>query len=210
MSTEKNHYKDRLRALGSFEALEVAFDTEALHQQLAEVPQEGWKVYNKSKPGYNRYGLSLISLDGSTDGEIDLNSLLEYNKQNGTHYDELSFRTPTPFWRSLSALSSPLEPLLPHLGRSHLIRLDQGGIFPPHRDLGAAVRLIAFFDCAPNSLHFTLNNQVQYFESFRLHYADTDRVHSLVSFQKGSLILVLNVDPNPESYQFIINHLQEI
>ena len=50
--------------------------------------------YNPRKD-VNRWGLSLTSLDGGTNGIPDLDSLYEYNIDHGTKYTERDFVTPT-------------------------------------------------------------------------------------------------------------------
>ena len=49
----------------------------------------GWKYYQPHKPGYNRYGLSVTSLDGGYSGEPDLMSLREYYQRTGKSYTEI-------------------------------------------------------------------------------------------------------------------------
>ena len=58
---------------------------------LYNTKQYEWKRYNPRKD-IPRYGLSVTSLDGSLNG-IDLDSIAEYNKENGTSYNESSFKT---------------------------------------------------------------------------------------------------------------------
>ena len=187
--------------------MEIDFDEHLLKKQLT-LNLDKWVFYNSSKPGYKRYGLSLFSLDGGTSGDIDLNSILEYNKKNQTHYTELSFRVPTCYWKEFSSLSKPLKGIEKSLGRSHLIRLDNGGFFPPHRDLGMDVfRLIAFFNSKPDTLTFLLDDQKVHFFTNRLYFFNARRTHSLFSFKDNAIILVLNVEYNKDSMNFVIKNL---
>ena len=194
-----------LTSLGSFYPLSIFFDWDLLKKQL-EVRCNDWLIYNKSKPECKREGLGLFTLDGRVSGE-DLTSIREYNSENRTDYNELSFRVPTPYWKELTSLSEPLKPLENNLGRSHLIRLKNGGFFPPHRDLGETFRLIAFFNCSPNYLIFTLDDQKIFFQNNILYFANARKTHSLFSFQEEALILVLNVEYSDTSLGFVMRNL---
>mgnify|MGYP007000077002 len=63
-----------------------------------------------------------------------LDSFKEYNKENGTNYDEHSFKTPTQVYHKSEQIRKLIEPFKDHLLRSHIIHLPEGGYFPPHRD----------------------------------------------------------------------------
>ncbi len=201
------YYDLKLQSLGEVAPLALHYETDAHIRQLEDLAPE-WVPYNRTKTNYNRFGLSLTSLNGETDGAIDLNSLLEYNQAHGTNYNEMSFRQPTPYWEQLSALTDCLEAFRPHLGRSHILKLNTGGFFPPHRDLGESFRLIAFLGISPVECVFLLNNKKIEFESNRLYYANTRLVHSLFSFVEESRILVLNVEPNEESVRLVYENLE--
>ena len=75
-------------------------------------------VYLKYNPrkDIERYGLSITSLDGSLNG-IDLDSIKEYNKENNTEYDELSFNKFTDVYNISSEIQKIIEPFKNHIGR---------------------------------------------------------------------------------------------
>jgi len=206
-SSENNNYLT-LASLGQFYALNIHFDTQMLMEELSAL-QDQWRTYNSSKHEFKREGLSLFSLNGETDGCIDLNSILEYNTQHGTSYDELSFSTPTKNWSALQSLSKPFQKIQSQFGRSHLLRFQKGGFFPPHRDLGNAVRLIAFFKCSPGSLYFTMDNQLIEFQPGKLYFANTRKKHCIFNFKDGAMILVINLKASDESKDFILQNLGE-
>ena len=204
---ESQFFYSTLSSLGEFCPLDIDFDSSLLRKQLKPYLDK-WVPYNRSKPGYKRYGLSLFSLDGGTSGEVDINSIFEYNKKNQTDYTELSFRTPTSYWKELSSLSEPLKGLEKSLGRSHLIRLDNGGFFPPHRDLGKdAFRLISFFNSDPDFFTFILDDKKIFFVTDRLYLFDAKKTHSLFSFKDNAIILVLNVEYNKDTMSFVFENL---
>ncbi len=167
------------------------------------------RPYNKNKIGYKRRGLSLFSHDGGDSGEIDLGSIREYNFLNNTNYSEMSFNKPTKHWNDFHEVSNHLEPIADSIGRSHFISFDEGGFFPPHRDLGKTYRLISFFDCSPLSLYFILDNKKIAFTPGYFYFANTRKSHSLFSFQKNSIILVLNIEISQKTTNFVLSNLLE-
>ena len=198
----------RLSSLGIFYPLSISFDFLLLEKQIRPYRKD-WIPYNKSKPGYKRYGLSLFSLDGGVSGEIDLNSIKEYNEKNQTDYNELSFRKPTHYWHEFSSLSEPLKEIENNLGRSHLIKFDKGGFFPPHRDTGNTFRLISFFFCTHHHLKFLVDDKKFFFTNNRLYFLDTRKPHSVFSFQNNAVILVLNVEYSENSMDFVFKNIVE-
>ena len=98
-----------------------------------EIKEFSFAKYNPRKD-IPRYGLSITSLDGSLNG-VDLDSIKEYNKENNTNYDELSFSTFTDVYHSSPEIQKIVEPFKNYIGRSHILNLPAGGYFPPHRDL---------------------------------------------------------------------------
>lgn len=159
----------------------------------------GWKVYQPHKPGYNRFGLSVTSLDGGFSGLPDLASLREYNSINNTSYNESDFKART----NVEAFIPELKPLLdffePNLGRCHFLRLDKGGFFPPHRDNGAIVAVPSFRILVPinnfgtNDMKWIQNEQILNLKLGHVYFINTSKIHSLFSFVDNCLMLVLNV-----------------
>ncbi len=199
-------YNLKLQSLGQVAPLNI-FYRDNLMETLKD-PSLDWKPYNRTKENFNRFGLSLTSLKGEVDGVIDLNSLKEHNRVNGTSYDEMSFRTPTAYWDKLSSLTAPVSMFKPHLGRSHLLRLDVGGFFPPHRDIGDSFRLISFLHTSPTDCVFLVDDKKVFFEPDRFYYVNTCLVHSLFSFVDNSYVLVFNVEPNMETVSLVFDHLE--
>lgn len=197
--------------LGNIYPLNRVIEYGKLEEEL-EPFAANWVQYNPRKPKIARQGLSLTSLDGGLSGRPDLDSLYEYNRENGTEYDEASFVTPTRVLRECASLSEPLATFIPHLGRSHLIRLDEGGYFPFHRDsqgIGAATfRLIALLsNCGVGQLCFTHGDRRLFLEQGLLYFMNTKMEHALISFGPGAKILVLNVRISRESVDLVHQNL---
>lgn len=199
-----------LSSLGDFYPLTTEFDSFKFQDELSSNSFD-WVRYNKSKSWSFRYGLSLFSLDGSIDGAIDLNSVREWNKKHDMKLTEMSFRAPTPIWSHFQSISDKFNEIESHLGRSHLLRLDEGGIFPPHRDsykgIDPCFRLIAFFNTSPEILHLVVDSKICHFSTNRVYFLNTRKIHSVVSFAPGGILLVLNVDLNPTTTEYVVDRV---
>jgi hypothetical protein len=209
---EKEILYNSLINLGDAVPLDIFFDSSVIRNQIKPFESE-WKQYNSRKPHIPRFGLSLTSIDGQLSGIPDLDSLREYNLNHGTNHTESSIQTPTPVLESTHGIKHPIDPFLPFLGRSHLIRFGEGGYFPPHRDfpgIGAdCFRLIALLDgCCPHNFVFIHDGKLLKLQGQQLYFLNTKREHALFSFSSAALILVLNIRLNPESVQLVVDHLQ--
>ncbi len=156
-----------------------------------------WKVYNPSKP-FKRYGLSLTSLDGGMSGIPDLDSLYEYNKKHNTHYNELSFATPTPLLTQ--CFGSEIEKFLPYLGRSHFIKLEPGGYFPIHRDqrfnrIKSFRLFLPILNCNVPIFYFILDNQILNFSNHSIYFINTCLPHTVfnASVNQDTIFGVFNI-----------------
>jgi hypothetical protein len=158
-----------------------------------------WVKYNPRKD-IQRWGASLTSLSGSTAGIPDLDSLYEYNKENGTNYSEVDFKIPTSQFTPFAFLSEKFD-----LGRSHIIRLGVGGFFPYHRDFDSKTfRLIyTIKGCSENNLIWIQNNQVLKLTDNHWYYINTKMIHSVFSFF-GSEFAVFNVILNEKSKDSLV------
>ena len=159
----------------------------------------GWKPYQPHKSGYNRFGLSVTSLDGQYSGEPDLYSLREWQKITCNSYNEMSFKKRTNIVQFLPELNEFLNFWEPKLGRTHFLRLDKGGFFPPHRDNGALVAVPSFRIIVPiynfgvNDMKWIHDEKITRLELGATYFLNTSRLHSVFSFVDNCLMLVLNV-----------------
>lgn len=171
-----------------------------------------WVQYNPRK-SINRYGLSITSLDGSMGGVPDLDSIREYNGIEGTEYDEYSFTTRTPV-AEYPELKKILDIFEDGLWRSHVLRLDPGGFFPPHRD-----HKQPFIDCfrlivplqytnAPY-FNFVIDGDITDWDSGFVYFADTCKEHYLFNCGKHpSYWIILNIENNTKNVQKVLNNLR--
>jgi len=165
---------------------------------------EHWKTYNPRDKDNRRSGLSLTSLDGGFSGIPDLDSLTQYRKETGIDYLERDFNTETPLLKELKETTDIFKNY--DLGRSHIIRLDKGGYFPPHRDLDDTFRLICWLDCdPPEGMVFLLEDKAVNFQRGVFYYVNTIKYHSLFSFKNENKIIVLNVLLDEENIHQLYN-----
>lgn len=206
ISQEKNNIYRSLTDLGDQFSLNISFDRRKLGLYLEE-KKEDFHPYNPNKPGYGRYGLSLTSLDGSCDGK-DLTSLKELYHDTGVVYHESSFKTPTKHLNDFLEVFPQLESLRPHLGRSHILRFDKGGFFPPHRDLGDSFRIISYLNTDPETIYTTLEDKVIQLQQNRLYFLNTKKTHAVYSFKENTHLLIINGLLNEASYSWVKDNLR--
>lgn len=164
----------------------------------------GWKVYQPHKLGYNRFGLSVTSLDGNFSGEPDLYSLRDYRDLTGKNYDEIEFKRRTNIVDFIPELNEFLDFFEPCLGRTHFLKLDRGGFFPPHRDNGAVLAAETFRILVPinnfyvNDMKWIQEEKVLNLTVGQVYFINTSKLHSLFSFVDNCVMLVLNIVWTPE------------
>ena len=159
--------------------------------------------YNPRKD-INRWGLSVTSLAGGLSGIPDLDSLLEYNKENGTAYGERDFRTFTDVYNNSPEIQEIIEPWKDHIFRTHFLKFGPGGFFPPHRDpnyhtfVSDSFRLIMpLKNVNPPYFNFVLEDKLLHWQPGRMYYLNTNKMHYLFNSSiHDSYWLVLNVDLN--------------
>jgi hypothetical protein len=162
-----------------------------------------WKQYNPRK-NVNRFGLSVTSEYGTMNG-IDLDSLSEYNIENGTRYSEESFTEFTEVYYECDETKKLVEPFRPWLARTHYLNFRTGGFFPPHRDQ-RSIREQAFMrilvpitTCNPPSLWFIMDEKPLHFQTGNAYFVNTNKMHTIFSFGDNAYMLVMNVKCTDES-----------
>ena len=197
-----------IASLGSFFELDASVRQAQFVEDIKKFGAD-WRPYNPRK-NYSRKGLSITSLDGGISGVPDLDSLREYNRENGTEYTEGDFVRPTPVFQALSSVRSLLDRFAPHLGRSHLIRFGSGGFFPPHRDEyginASCFRILALCQrCERSDFVFMLGDRRLPLRAGGIYFIDTRLEHSVFSFVEDCTVMVLNVQLNEASYKTLMH-----
>jgi len=198
-----------LLSFGDLIPLKIRCDVKKLFNEVKDFK---YLQYNPRKD-IKRYGLSITSLDGNMDG-VDLDSIKEYNKENNTEYDELSFQAFTSVYYESQEIQKITEPFLGHIGRSHILHLPEGGYFPPHRDLPVYVEqqnslrvLVPLKGCNPPDMYFMYEDKPLHFEHGRAYFLNTNKAHNLFAF-KDSYMIVLNIKTSEEVYQILGDNFQ--
>ena len=199
-----------LASLGDIVPLDFRIDISKLEKELDPFSSY-WKTYNPRKPN-NRQGLSITSLDGKLSGIPDLDSLYEYNKQNNTNITEADINVKTPVASDISVIQRLLN-TFDTLGRSHFIRLNRGGFFPPHRD-GKILGVTCFrvltmcHNCNPGQFVFLYEDKKVYLEPGRPYFINTRKEHSVFSYVDNSVQCVLNIPLTEDNYRCVVRHLE--
>ena len=167
-----------------------------------------WVKYNPRK-NINREGLSITSLDGGLSGKPDLDSLYEYYFETGIAHSESDFNTKTPVYPLFSKWLDPFEK---YLGRTHVIRLNSGGYFPPHRDNKStsikSFRLFLPLNYSSSSIFFLLEDSKMNFENGKMYFIDTAKMHTLFNTDETPFYFVVaNVILSEESVSETIKFL---
>lgn len=170
--------------------------------------------YNPRKE-INRWGLSITSLDGGLSGRPDLDSLIEYNEENGTTYKETDFVTKTPVY-DYPELKEILDPFEGEYHRTHILKLGPGGFFPPHRDIRnihfRSFRLIVpLVNVNPPYANFVLEDRTLHWKPGQMYFVDTAKMHYLfnASISESSYWIVLNVNTNENTLRTVCKYFSE-
>lgn len=197
-----------LLTYGDVIPLKITCDVKKLFDEIKDY---SFSQYNPRKD-IKRKALSITSLDGSING-IDLDSIKEYNNENNTKYDEMSFNQFTKVYEDSFEIQKVVEPFKQYIGRSHILHLPTGGHFPPHRDVASFKEiqpsfrvLIPLKNCNSPNLFFMYENEILNFEHGRAYFVNTNKVHCLFSFS-DSYMIVLNILSNRDTYKIIGDNL---
>ena len=209
MNDSKQLLQYKLSSLGSLFTLDVKYCLDVLKvKRHISNYKEHFKPYNPRKEGYNRYGLSITSKDGGFSGIPDLDSLYEYNQLHGTQFEEKDFREWTPFFKNNESLKETMKPFHNYMGRSHILRLNKAGFFPPHRDYSTtSFRLFISLCENEEDYVFLLDDKRVFFQPGRVYFIDTLLTHSLFSFQNYVQFAVFNIDLHEEAVEAVLQNL---
>ena len=192
---------------GNFIATDFYKKPQDIQKELEPYSQL-WKPYNPRKHG-GREGLSITSLDGGFSGVPDLDSTREYEEKNNTILSEMMFNKKT---QAANIMETYMKPFEGHIGRSHFIKMDNGGHFPPHRDqmlpeVDTMRLFIPIKKCNPPDTWFMLEREPLYFDHGRAYFINTCIEHTLFSCYP-SLFAVFNIKINDETIKTLLANMQ--
>lgn len=186
------------------------------HRLLEDLKQfdNDWHQYNEFKPYIKRQGLCILNEDGINKPGPAISSLLEWNKTNGTTWQEKDFVVPTPVYHKCVDLQQLLDPILPWINRTHILRLPAGGYFPPHRDSRGAsphtFRLIVplQYTSAP-WFRFMIEDRTLHWNEGSLYLINTIKEHMLFNagIKTDSLWIVINALVCDEMFDYVRKNL---
>ena len=189
----------QLQAIGDWEPLTQVkkINLDQVEKELKPY-EDKWQEY-LPRPGRtnDRQGLSVIGLPG--DLPWDSISMPESTaRTGGMKLKNKDFNEPTQLYYDLKSLHPLLGQFLP-LGRSALVRLQEGGWFIPHRDnpqiTRGTFRIIMFLskECASDSFRFELGGQHRPIVPGTTYVIATQKMHQTHAYKNNSIHLVVNV-----------------
>lgn len=194
-----------LTRFGDYYKLRLNFDIDGIVNELYE--KFTWVQYNPRK-NIDRKALSITSLDGGLSGVPDLDSLYEYVKETGHLVSELDFNKPTKVYPYFSRW---LDPFVGYLGRTHIIMLNQGAYFPPHRDNKSdEIRSFRLFMSLNynDQVFFMLEDKRLEFENGSMYFINTAKMHTLFNAdEKPFYFIVSNIILSEECIKKILEYL---
>ena len=184
------------------------------HEVLEQLEQfkDNWCPYNVKKDTHNnRWGLPITSHTGDVMDNYHLNSFGYMQKYHDVEMKEENFTTPTEVYNKVPELAKLVDAFKPDIGRVHLLRVDKGGFFPPHRDFPGVgpewMRfLMVFGKCKPENFVHMLDGKPVYPDPGYLYFVNFQLDHSVFSFSDGLYALILTVKVNQRTHDLIINN----
>ena len=183
------------------------------HEVLEQLEQfkDNWCPYNvKKDANNNRWGLPITSHSGDVMDNYHLNSFGYMQKYHDVEMKEENFTTPTEVYNKIPELAKLVDAFAPDIGRVHLLRVDQGGFFPPHRDFPGVgpewMRLLLVFGkCKPENFVHMLDGKPMYPDPGYLYFVNFQKDHSVFSFSDGLYALISTCKVNDRVHDLIIN-----
>ena len=198
---------DSLARYGDIYALKLNLDPKKVMNEL-KLYDSDWVAYNPRK-NILRKGLSITSLDGGLSGIPDLDSIREYNIKHNLDLDETDFNKKTELWPLVQDALTPFEN---YLGRTHFIRMDRTGCFPPHRDdysidVNSFRLFIAIDGCNPPDNYFIIEEKICNFIPGKVYFINTCKEHTVFTTGSQSTFVVANITISDESVNTVLNNL---
>lgn len=198
---------DSLVRYGDVYALNLDLSPNKVIDEL-RLYETDWVAYNPRK-NIPRKGLSITSLDGGLSGIPDLDSVKEYNIKHNVNLDETSFNKRTELWPLVQDALAPFEN---YLGRTHFIRMERTGCFPPHRDqysidVNSFRLFIAINGCNPPDNYFIVDGKIHNFIPGKVYFINTCKEHTVFTTGSESTFVVANIIISDKSVNAVLNNL---
>jgi hypothetical protein len=215
MKNTNSFYYLTLSAFGTHCKLNYSFKKP--HEFVEWTEQNFEYVRYNPRKNIDRWGLSVTSLDGGLSGYPDLDSLTEYNYDQGNFTEsefvkETDINVPTPVYNH-PEMKRLCDIWQPNLFRTHILKINSGGYFPPHRDYTnmnfESFRLIMpLQNCGYPDMNFICDDKILNWEEGKLYFLDTLKAHHLFNCSNDpSYWLVMNIGITSETIQKVISNL---
>jgi hypothetical protein len=191
--------------------LNIQFDEQKIVDGLQPY-NEHWVPYNAKKDVVNnRWGLPITSNSGKVSDNMHLNSFGYMRESLGIELTEDNFNTPTEVYHNCDEIKRLVDIFSPDIGRVHMLRVDQGGFFPPHRDFKGIAPEYFRLTCVLGSctdFNYVLNIDDKQFRHERghLYFVNYQKNHNLFSFSNNLYIMILTVKLNQRTHDLVIHH----
>ena len=203
-----------LANLGAQVKLKLKINPTEVQEQLEQF-KDNWCPYNSKKDTYNnRWGLPVTSHSGDVMDNYHLNSFGYMQQYHSVEMKEENFTTPTEVYHKIPDIKKLVDIFNPDIGRVHILRVDKGGYFPPHRDFHGIspeyFRLITVFgNCSPENYVQVIDGKLFYPQSGYTYFTNTQLVHAVASFADNLYCLILTVKLNERTHKIIMDNLME-
>jgi hypothetical protein len=200
-----------LTNLGNYVQLDLCINEPEVIEKLEQF-KDSWCPYNQKKDIHNnRWGLPVTSHTGDVMDNYHLNSFGYMQKYHDVEMKEENFNIPTDVYNAVPDFKKLVDVFSPDIGRVHVLRVDQGGYFPPHRDMPGVApeyfRLTCVFGTCTNfSYAQILDDKLFYPERNHLYFVNFQLNHSVFSFSNNLYNLILTVKLNRRTHDLIIKH----
>ena len=170
--------------LGSYAKLNLYFKESDILEDIKPYEQY-WTPYNSKKDVVNnRWGLPITSNTGLVSDNMHLNSFGYMKRDLGIELHESNFNKLTEVYHNSPELKRMIDIFNPDIGRIHLLRVNQGGYFPPHRDFPGLApeyfRITAMFgNCSDFNYSMHLHDQIFMPERNHLYFVNYQQNHIL-------------------------------
>ena len=209
MNIERALLWNSLCNMGKLSKLKLNFNP---HETLDRLKQfdNNWCPYNVKKDTVNnRWGLPVTSHSRDVMDNYHLNSFGYMQRYHDIEMKEENFVTPTEVYKQIPEIANLVDMFAPDIGRVHILRVDKGGFFPPHRDFPSPdpeyFRLFGVFGkCKPENYTFLLDGQPVYPEAGHMYFCNFQLDHSVFSFSDSVYNLILTVKITQRTYDLIV------
>lgn len=200
-----------LTNMGDYIKLNLTINQSDVLEQLTQF-EPYWIPYNQKKDVLNnRWGLPITSIDGKVTSNDHLNSFGYMKRYHDVSLTEDNFNTLTEVYYAIPELAKLVDLFSPDIGRVHLLRVDQGGYFPPHRDFPGPspeyFRLITVFgNCSDFNYVHLLDDHIFRPDPSNLYFVNFQLNHSVFSFSNNLYCLILTVKLTQRTHDLIVTH----